>query len=99
MQWATDKEKKFMQDYRDVLDDSIVNANEEGVLYVRDIRHKLHRAVAQAAEANSGLLSDVRDYMLDTYGVKLAIAEDGVNYLPTYEIADEQKYLFFMIKF
>jgi hypothetical protein len=36
-------------------------------------------------------------YVLDTYGIKLSTDDVG-NYLLTYEIVDEQKYLFGVLK-
>lgn len=92
----TEQEKHIMKEFRDVFRD-IIKADDQGLLYVRDIRFKMHRA--QAEIQDGGLLTTTVDYLKDTYGIGLTIAEDGLNFMPTYEIVDEHKYLIFMMKF
>ena len=89
----TEQEKHIMKEFRDVFRD-IVKADAEGLLYIRDIKDKFNKA----AKENGGRVR-LDEYLLDTYGIKLTLADDGISYLPTYEIADEQKYLIFMMKF
>lgn len=92
----TDQERHWLEITRPEAD-SYLNANEQGILYVRDIRFKMHRAVSEIQDG--GLLTTTVDYLKDTYGVELTIAADGLNFLPEYKIVDEQKYLIFMMKF
>lgn len=99
---ATDKEKKFMKEFRDEFISS-VNADDPGVHYVRDIRSKLvscavDHANLELAAAGQFDIDPFPVYVEYHYGIKLHYTEDG-NFLPEYDITDEQKYLIFMMKF
>lgn len=48
-------------------------------------------------EPGEAVLPGFKDYMRDTYGLRMNSDEDG-NVLPTYTILDEQKYLIFLLK-
>lgn len=90
----TEQEKRIVREFSDVFRD-IVKADAEGLLYVCDIRVKLAAATLELAGSNLSVMA----HLLENYGIKLSVAEDGINLVPTYEISDEQKYLIFMMKF
>jgi hypothetical protein len=92
----TDKEKELLRGYlsahKEIFKD--LQRSDDGVLYVRDIRHKLKAAVAAAGLSFTDVVA-----IENLHGIELTFDDTGAGILPTYTVTDEQKYLMFLMKF